>query len=163
MNLKLSHLIFAGAVALAAVIAVPALTTAQAPVGTTITVQEKVQTVVQDDVAPKSRRGRVSAGDRLITRQSLFDADKRRLGTLYTDCTSVGPAGSFPRLMVLCTATYKFGDGQVVAVGATRFDDAVPEFPIVGGTGAYRGARGTVKMVKPMHGYDGADAITISG
>lgn len=125
--------------------------------------QEKVQTVVQDDVAPKSRRGRVSVGDRLITRQSLLDANKGRLGTLYTDCTSLGPTRPFPRLTVLCTVTYKLADGQIVAMGATRFDDENGELPIVGGTGAYAGARGTVRPAKPMQGYDSAVVITIGG
>lgn len=35
--------------------------------------------------------------------------------------------------------------------------------PIVGGTGAYAGARGTIKTTKPMKGYDSADLITING
>ncbi|HEV2774213.1 MAG TPA: hypothetical protein VGV90_01345 [Solirubrobacteraceae bacterium] len=128
-----------------------------------ITVQEKVQAVVQDDVAPKAKRQSVSAGDRLITRQSVFDSDKRRIGTLYTDCTSVGPTAAFPRLTMLCTVTYKFGDGQIVAAGAARFDDNSGEVPIVGGSGAYAGARGSVKTAKPMRGYDSADVITIHG
>ncbi len=34
---------------------------------------------------------------------------------------------------------------------------------IVGGTGAYAGARGTIKTTKPMQGYDSSDVITISG
>lgn len=163
MKPRPSLLVVAGVVVLSAVVAVPALTTAQAPTATTITVQEKVQTVVQDDVAPKSRRGRASVGDRLITRQSLFDAHRRRIGTLYTDCTSVGPTRPFPRLTVLCTVTYKLADGQIVAVGATRFDDENGELPIIGGTGAYAGARGTLRFAKPMRGYDTAVVITLGG
>ena len=162
MKLKPSHLIAAGAGALSGVVAVPALTTAQTPGGDPITVHAKVQAVVQDDVAPKSRRGRVSTGDRLITRQSLFAADRRRIGTLYTDCTSVGQTGSFPRLTLLCTLTYKLRDGQIVGAGAARFDAPNAEFSIVGGTGAYAGARGTVRTTPPMRGYDSADVITIT-
>lgn len=166
MPLKPSHLIAIGAAGVAALsvgIAVPGLTTAETPAATVITVQERVQTVVQDDVPPKAKRQSVSAGDRLITRQSLFDADKRRIGTLYTDCTSVGPTATFPRLTLLCTATYKLGDGQIVAVGTARFDDDAGELPVVGGTGAYAGAHGTIKTTKPMKGYDSADVITING
>ncbi|HEV2057817.1 MAG TPA: dirigent protein [Solirubrobacteraceae bacterium] len=166
MKLKPSHLIAisaAGVAALSAGIAVPALTTAQTPAATVITVQEKVQTVVQDDVPPKAKRHSVSAGDRLITRQSLFNADERRIGTLYTDCTSVSATATFPRLTLLCTVTYKLGHEQIVAVGTARFNDDASELPIVGGTGAYAGARGTIKMTKPMKGYDSADVITING
>ncbi|MDP8909750.1 MAG: hypothetical protein M3N47_11715 [Chloroflexota bacterium] len=84
--------------------AMPAFTSAQAPPGATITVQEQVQTVAQDDVAPKSRRGRVSVGDRLITRQSLFDASKQRLGTLYTDCTRSARPPSLAAPVIVCPA-----------------------------------------------------------
>lgn len=76
----------------------PALTTAQTPGAAVTAVQERLQTVVQDDVAPKTKRQSVSAGDRLITRQSLFDGVKRRIGTLYTVCTSDGPPAAFRRL-----------------------------------------------------------------
>ena len=163
MQLKSSHLIAVGVAALSVGIAVPALTTAQTPTSTVITVQERVQTVVQDDVAPKAKRQSVSAGDRLITRQSLFDGDKQRIGTLFTDCTSVGPTAMFPRLTMLCTVTYKLGNGQLVAAGTARFSDDTSELPIVGGTGAYAGAQGTVRTTKPMKGYDSADVITING
>ena len=113
------------AAALAAAVAVPALSGAQAPTAVTITVQEKVRTVATDDLAPKSRSGRVSAGDRL------------------------------------CTVTYRFADGQIVAAGAFKLDGSA-EVPIVGGTGAYAGASGTVKPGRPARGFDSADVITIT-
>jgi hypothetical protein len=47
--------------------------------------------------------------------------------------------------------------------GTARFNDDTSELPIVGGTGAYAGARGTVKTTKPIKGYDTADVITING
>jgi len=100
-----------------------------------------VQTVVKDDVAPKSKAGRVSTGDRLITRQSLFDASKKRLGTLYTNCTGVGRTASFSKATLLCTLTYSLPAGQIVAAGNFKLDGS-GEIPIVGGTGAYVGAGG---------------------
>ena len=48
-------------------------------------------------------------------------------------------------------------------MGAARFDDDTSELPIVGGSGAYAGAQGTIKSTKPMKGYDSADVITING
>jgi hypothetical protein len=158
-----SRLIATGAaVALSAAIAVPALTSAQVPAATTITVQEKVQTVVQDDIAPKSKAHKVSAGDRLITIQSLFDVSKKRIGTLYTDCTSVGPTASFPHVKLLCQTTYTLPQGQIIASGVARLDGP-GGLAIVGGTGAYAGAHGTVTLAKPAKGYDTADVITIAG
>jgi len=152
----------AAAVALSAAIAIPALTQAQTPAATTITFQEKVQTVAMDDIAPKSKTGKVSIGDRLITRQSLFDAAKKRVGTLYTDCTGVGPTKPFSTATLLCRLAYTLSDGQIVAVGQFKLDGS-GRVPIVGGTGAYAGARGSISSAKPAKGFDSADLITIGG
>lgn len=163
MKPKPVRLITAGAaVALSAAIAVPALTSAQTPSATTITVQEKVQNVVQDDISPKSKSHKVSAGDRLVTVQSLFDANKKRIGTLYTDCTSVGPTKPFPHLTLLCTTTYKLPAGDIIASGVAKLDGP-GGLVIVGGSGAYAGAHGTVGFAKAAKGYDTADLITIAG
>jgi len=162
MRLTRTHIVTAGsAVALSSVVAVPALTSAQSAPGTTITVQEKVRTVVSDDVAPKSKTGRVSVGDRLITRQSLFGPDRKPTGTLFTDCTGVGPTKGFSAATLLCTVTYKFAKGQLVASGVLKLDGSA-RVPIVGGSGAYAGAQGTVRSSRPAKGFDSADVITIT-
>ncbi|MDQ3631532.1 MAG: dirigent protein [Actinomycetota bacterium] len=168
MKLKPTRLIAAGAtVALSAAIAVPALTSAQSPGARTITVNLKVQNVAMDDVAPKSKRGPaggVSLGDRLITRQSMFDpASKKRVGTLHTDCTGVGPTKPFPAVTLLCRVSYTFSDGQIVGAGSFRLDDENAEVPIVGGTGAYAGARGSFRSGQPAKGFDSTDVIAIAG
>lgn len=166
MKLRSQALIAAStAAALSAAIAVPALTNAQSAAGTTITVQEKLQGLAMDDVAPKSKSGpgSVSLGDRLTTRQALFDASKRRLGTLYTDCTGVGPTKSFDKATLLCTTTYALAGGQIVAAGHVKLDGSTGGLPIVAGTGQYAGARGTVTTGKPAKGYDSSDTITITG
>jgi hypothetical protein len=147
--------------AVAGGVALPALTSAQSPSATTMTFQEKVQSVVQDDVAPKSKSGKVSLGDRLITRQSLFDSTKQRRGTLYTDCTGIGPTKGFPNITVLCTITYSLPAGQIVASGVATFNGKGTT-PIVGGTGAFAGAHGTIAMGRPAKGFDSADVITIN-
>jgi len=163
MRLTRTHIVTAGsAVALSSVVAVPALTSAQSAPGTTITVQEKVRTVVSDDVAPKSKTGRVSVGDRLITRQSLFGPGKKPTGTLFTECTGVGPTKGFSAATLLCTVTYKFAKGQIVASGVFKLDDNSARVPIVGGSGAYAGAQGTVRSSRPAKGFDSADIITIT-
>ena len=160
MKLKPSVLAAAAtATALSAAITVPALTSAQSGPSTT-TVNVKVQAFAKDDVAPKSRT-RVSLGDRLITRQSLFDAAGKRVGTLHTDCTGTGPTGPLPSAGLLCTTAYTFSSGQIVAAGAFKLDGG--EMPIIAGTGAFAGARGTVKTGAPARGYDSADVITITG
>lgn len=164
MSSKRKQIAVAGvAAAVAAAVAVPALTTAQSPEARTITVQEKNVRVAMDDVAPKSTRNRVSLGDRLITRQSLFDAGNRATGTLYTDCTGVGPTKAlFGGARLLCTITYTFADGQLTAAGVAALNGKAP-VAIVGGTGAYANAHGTVQTTKPAKGYESADIITITG
>ncbi|MDQ6777619.1 MAG: hypothetical protein M3071_15715 [Actinomycetota bacterium] len=161
MPAKTKSLIIVGvAAALASAVAVPAFTTAQTSGGARrITVQEKVVDVVKDDLPPKSE-SKVSLGDRLITRQSLFDANKKALGTLYTDCSGVGPTKPLFDATLECSATYRFNDGQVVTSGATRLSRGEP-IPVTGGTGAYAGARGTVHTTQPATGFDSADLITI--
>ena len=37
------------------------------------------------------------------------------------------------------------------------------EFPIVGGSGAYRGAHGQVTPGAPVKGYDGVDVLHLDG
>ena len=154
-------LVLAATVAAVASVAValPALTAAQTSAEQrTITVQEKVVDIAKDDVAPKSR-SKVSLGDRLITRQALFDANKKRLGTLFTDCSGVGPTKPIFGATLQCLVTYRFADGQIMAAGTTRLTDGEP-IALIGGTGAYAGARGSVRT-KPAKGFDSADEITI--
>lgn len=165
MQVKPASLIAAGAaVALSAAIAVPALTSAQSTADRTITANEKVQAVTKDDLAPKSRT-RVSLGDRLLSRQSMFDSTGKRTGTLYTDCAGVGPTRRLQgrtSVALLCTAAYTFSDGQILTGG--RFSlDGKGVLAITGGTGAYTGARGSVRSARPAKGFDSTDVITITG
>jgi hypothetical protein len=53
-----------------------------------------------------------------------------------------------------CVASYLFADDQVVLTGVLHVGTAGTSAPVVGGSGAYRGARGEVTTVKPVNGYD---------
>ncbi len=86
----------------------------------------------------------------------------RRSGTLYTDCTGVGSTKAlFAGAQVLCTVTYRFADGQIVAAGATTLG---PRFrlAIVGRTGAYEAAGGSVASARPAKGFDSADVLRLA-
>lgn len=166
MSARPKHLstlaVIGAAAAASAAIALPGSTVAQTSDGTrTITVQEKVVDIAKDDVAPKSKR-KVSLGDRLITRQSLFDANKKRVGTLFTDCSGVGATKPIFDATLQCSLTYRFADGQIIAAGTTSLTGGKP-ISLIGGTGAYAGVRGTVQLTKPAAGFDSADLITING
>jgi hypothetical protein len=151
----------ASVVALAVAVAVPALTSADTP-GQTITVRDKVRAAKIVDVAPKSKskEQRLSLGDRVTTRQALFDESNRRVGTLYTHCVGAGPTAPLFGAVLNCSSTWEFKDGQVVGEGVVRLTgDASVSLPIVGGSGAYRGASGEVTPGRPVKGFDSVDVL----
>jgi hypothetical protein len=62
------------------------------------------------------------------------------------------------------TSTYRLKDGEIVSTGVVRLDSTQGlEFPIVGGSGAYRGAHGQVTPGAPVKGYDGVDVLHLDG
>jgi len=160
------HVLAVAAIAAAcAAVAIPALTSAQSSGGARdITVREKVpdRNIHTVDVAPRSKSGKFSAGDRISARQLLFNNQNQRVGTLYTDCVGMGPTASLFKATVLCTAVYRFHDGEITGVGAGLID-AKTLLAITGGTGAYRGAKGEVQAIAPVHGYQTVETLQLEG
>jgi hypothetical protein len=140
--------------ALAAGIAAIAASTggAQTPTGRTITLVEKDQggTFAFVDNAPKARNPRSvrpSAGDQLVFTTSVFDAlGTTRQGAVTVTCTFARPARDIERAPVFCSGVYALKDGTIVASGIVDgvANASVDRLAIVGGTGAYVGARGTL-------------------
>jgi hypothetical protein len=86
------------------------------------------------------------------------------VGTLFTDCVNVGGAAEVFKATLQCTSTYRFKDGEVVSAGVVRLSAGpATGFPIVGGSGAYRGAHGEVSAGAPVKGYDGVDVLHLDG
>ena len=156
-----ARVVAVAAAVLAVAVAIPALTSADS--ARTITVQDKVRAVKIIDVAPKSKRDKFSQGDRVLTRQAMFDTNDRRIGTLFTDCAGVGPTAPLFGGLLQCTSTWQFADGQVVGAGTIRLGGDNPDarFAIVGGTGAYRGASGEAAAGPPVKGYDSVDILEL--
>jgi hypothetical protein len=154
----LAATVAAGAVA----VAVPALSGAQAT-GREITVHEKLsaETVVHRSKSAKGEK--LATGDRVLTRQSMKGADGKRLGTLYTDCVNVGPKRNVFKAELQCEITYKFHDGQVVGAGVLQFSNPTTSGAIVGGSGAYSGATGTIGAGKPAKSDDSVDVLHLAG
>lgn len=147
--------------AIAAVAVVPVLASdAQTSNALDITVREKVRSVKIDDIKPRSRRDRLSQGDRVTTRQAMFDAGNRPIGTLYTDCVNVGATAQIFKATLQCSASYRFANGLVAAAGVARLNPGA-RLAITGGTGAYQGVRGEVEMAAPVKGYDSVDILHI--
>lgn len=125
----------AAAVALAAL----ALAAPAAAIGgpATITVTESE---VERGTIDVGARG-ASVGDMLVTRALLYNRriTKRAIGHSETVCIATGSTSS------TCTATYFLPKGKIVAIGSIRFSQ-IFEAAVVGGTGLYDGARGTLTV-----------------
>ena len=111
------------------------------------------------DVRPKG----ISLGDHFLGAETLRQGDAPA-GRMDVDCVVIDRtyAGQ------ACTATLILKDGQVAAQGA-GVDKRIPgvggttpstgdEFAILGGTGAYQGAAGTLRLKSGTAG----DAVTLS-
>ena len=81
-----------------------------------------------------------SAGDTFVGTQGFF-LRGRRAATLYFQCTVV--SGGSPGASH-CTGTYALRGGTIAASAVFRGQRPVTRIAIVGGTGAYEGARGSV-------------------
>jgi hypothetical protein len=150
------------AIVAAVAVALPALTSAQSTGARDITVREKVQSIRFVHQSRSTKGDRLATGDRLLTRQHLFDDANKAIGTLFTDCVNLGGSARVFAATLQCTASYRFDDGQIVLTGLLHVGTAGTSAPIAGGSGAYRGARGEVTTGKPEKGYD-IDVLHIDG
>jgi hypothetical protein len=118
---------------------------AQTPGARTITVVERNEVVHINDVAPKIGKRGFSAGDSVAFNARLTDAAGKRVGAVRGG--AVLTPGT-PSLAVL-TGVYKLADGELHYIAqANPAANARVGGSIVGGTGAYAGARGTLTSVK---------------
>jgi allene oxide cyclase len=83
-----------------------------------------------------------STGDLLTFHNEVFDQDDQDVvGTSHGDCVRIEVGVSWQ-----CRWTTSFEDGSIAVEGP--FFDAVPSvLAITGGTGAYRAARGSLRLV----------------
>ena len=152
----------AALVALGVGAAVPALIHAKPPATKRIVFQEPRPQVTFDDVEPKSDSGDVlSQGDRVVTSGLLYTASHKKVGTIGTHCAGVGATQPLFNAQLLCTVTYRVAGGQIVASGFYKLDGS-QTMPIVGGSGKYSGAHGTLSAGKPASGFDSADVLTLN-
>ena len=114
-----------------------------------------------DSAEVKHGKGaKMATGDSLLIRLAMFDTDRKRIGSAYTDCTNVGRKARAENAVLQCTQTYRFRDGQIVTSGVAKFTALENlQIPIVGGSGAYRGASGQLGNGTPVEGYDSVDVL----
>jgi hypothetical protein len=127
---------------------------AQAPTATTLSLYEPAAggTFKIVDNAPKSpsanpgsKKFRLSVGDEvLFSNPVLNQKGGTRVATLYVDATVV-KGGKFNKAAVLSRVVLVFTNGdQLTAQGVFDFSGADVRLAVVGGTGTYAGARGSV-------------------
>jgi len=146
------------AAATALCLAAPAM--AQAPTGT-LTFHEPASggTFSIVDNPPKSRthgeRTRFSTKDALVFSSPLQDATGKRAGTLRVVCYIKKP-GTFATATSDCVGVFGLATGNLyVSVLDQSFAESTTDGTIVGGTGAYVGAKGTMHSVS--HRNDTSD------
>jgi hypothetical protein len=143
----------AAAVAMTAVLAAPG--GAQTSGGRTLTFLDDTAHARQAfiDNAPKSptqnpqsRRFRLSTGDMLYLHSPILDgAGGKRIGTAYSQFTVV-KGNSFANAVFRGHGAFLLHDGQIAADGVFRVAQATKTIAVLGGTGAYEGARGSMSF-----------------
>jgi hypothetical protein len=97
-----------------------------------------------------------SMGDHNVTRSDVLDPAGARVGRADIDCTLTGVG---PNMGGLCHGVVTLRDGQIVSEFAFGPSGATRVAAIVGGTGAYAGARGV--SIVDVHGTDQHEPFTI--
>jgi hypothetical protein len=156
MNTKLSAVIVAG---VAVAIAVPALTSAQAPAPTQFTqltlnfTEKDTNDFAFIDHPPKTKFGRqgpnkLSNGDQLLFRSSMLDAAKKRVGALDATCMVTGAGnGRFSQANSTCHGMVTLPGGQLALQVGGKVFTATTNGAITGGTGIYEGATGSFTSI----------------
>lgn len=110
-------------------------------------------TITSAKVVDTGKRG-IGIGDRYVERARLTQADKR-VGPALTDCAIVHsyggttPAG-FPKADYVCTTVaVVHGDQIVFTSGGPYLADKPYDAAVLGGTGRFVGASGSVRVSDP--------------
>ncbi len=142
--------------------AIPAMTAAQATGAKEITVRMKVTSGAQ---AQHGKKGETLAtGDAVLIRLRMTSPTGAALGTAFAECVNVGTRAKGEQATMQCTQTYRFKDGQIVVAGVVKFSQLKGlAIPIIGGSGAYRGASGQLTDGAPVRGFDSVDVLQLDG
>jgi hypothetical protein len=126
--------------------------------GTTFTLTERDTSFHFLPVAGP-RKGRIAKpGDEMVFAGKVLDAQKRPTGRIEVGCV-VTLGGANPTLQ--CTGTYTLTGGTLVGSGVIRGNSkAATRIAILGGTGVYEGARGSI-LSTPSRTNDNVSSDTV--
>jgi hypothetical protein len=133
---------------------------AQAPTSTTLSLVEKNAggSSAFIDNTPHSRGDRPAAGDQVVFSLPLYDGGgTKRIGTVSATCIVWRkPTSEEPPL--ICHGFYALPDGDLIVAGRLAAGPT-KHLAVVGGTGAYAGARGTLDSTDTSTGSN--DTLTL--
>jgi hypothetical protein len=141
--LKLMLAVVAALAAVALCVAGVAGAAGQTP-GTTFHLVEKDEGFNFVDNKPTSNKHVASIGDMFAFTSSLWTPAHKRAGSLQASCV-VTSGGKHPAFE--CTGTFGLAGGQLELQTSMRDGVNPTNIAIVGGTGAYEGALGSIKAV----------------
>jgi hypothetical protein len=146
INVRHASLLGAAVIAVVCVVATFLLATSStagsATTYTIRTVRERGSTWVPA-TANGMREGRLSPGDRLVEMNEILRDGRVKGAFIVTAMVASPRPGAANRAVGLMRGVYRFGDGDIYVEGFVSFRTPAASGVIVGGTGAYRGARGT--------------------
>jgi hypothetical protein len=134
----------AAALAAATALCVVGVAGAAKTAGKTFHLVEKDEGFNFVDNKPTSTKHVASIGDMLAFTSSLWTPGHKRAGSLNASCI-VTSGGTHP--VFECTGTFSLAGGQLELQTMMREGDNPTNIAIVGGTGAYEGALGSIKAV----------------
>ena len=128
------------------------------PAGTVQLVQrnEEAKFHLVDEAPRQTRRQAFSPGDTLVTRGPLRSTAGERVGRAQMLFVVTRASGQAADTQV--SGTLILRDGHIVIEGADTAKEDVDTFAIIGGSGRYAGARGTVQLTTS----DEASSLSIS-
>jgi len=145
------------AAAVVAAVSVAGGGTNTGPRSVTLHLVEKDQAFGFVDNAPTSGKAHVaSAGDMFAFSANMLTTSGKRAGTLNAYCiVTRGGKNEWSQ----CNGTFGLAGGQIYATAAMHGEQSVTHVGIIGGTGAYAGARGEIVSVQPPNGNTGHDTF----
>jgi len=141
---RLALIVTAACAALVSAAAIVGSTGAQEPAPPTGTLElVSIDREARFKFVDNPPRRRESAGDTLLISGRLRNSSNRRAGRFHASFTAVPSR----RFVGQGSATFALGDGQIVVAGVIderNRNDRTDTLAIVGGSGAYTGATGTM-------------------
>jgi hypothetical protein len=151
--MKRLPLLIVGAVAASTVALMLAVTGSAQPQGRVIHVFEHEVQATYSDHPPKKK---TSQGDELAFRSKLFETrtSKKQIGSSGGSCVFL--LATRHKSNATCTRVTFLPEGKITVVGGVWFRPENQTFtlPIVGGTGAYNGAEGTLVIEQHNGGHN---------